>query len=275
MILRFGIVMLAMLTVAFPVRGQFHEEPISTNVPFETTPLDSLIHYPEEALKNRIQGTVDLQAFIDTDGWADEIKILNTSNPVFNAEAIRVMITTHFEHDPKNKTPLVRMLISKTITFDLKNKRSLVNKAIDSVQYGSPIGWSKKNGAINGEYHREELQGRPAIELPSQVEPPDTGDRFIDVSEEPRELIPLESLIQYPEEAKKNGIEGKVQLQALVGRDGSVEKVEILKSSDSIFNKEAIRVLKSARFEPGRYNGTPLKLWITRTLVFAIKRTDR
>src|ERR1035441_8458924 len=167
MIRRFGIIAFVLLSSPFTAKGQFHEEPISTNAPFETTPLDSLIHYPEEALRNRIEGKVDLQAFIDTDGWADEIKILNTSNPVFNAEAIRVMITTHFEHDPKNKTALVRMSISKTITFDLKNKRSLVNKAIDSVQCGAPIGWSKKNGAIYEEYQRAVSQGAPAIEVAS------------------------------------------------------------------------------------------------------------
>ena len=96
-------------------------------------------------------------------------------------------------------------------------------------------------------------------------------DVFIDVAKEPQELSPLDSLIQYPKIAKKNGIEGKVTLQALVEKDGSVSKVEILKSSDTIFNQEAIRAFKSEHFTPAiQEDGTPVKLWITRIINFRL-----
>src|ERR1039457_6681200 len=41
-------------------------------------------------------------------------------------------------------------------------------------------------------------------ELPSSI------GSFVDVDEEPHEAVPLESLIHYPKEAKKKGIEGDI-----------------------------------------------------------------
>jgi TonB family protein len=101
--------------------------------------------------------------------------------------------------------------------------------------------------------------------------PEDWGKGFTDVSEEPHEIIPLENLIRYPEEARINKIEGKVTLQACVEKNGTTSRVQIVKSSDTIFNQEAIRVMKIARFKPGMLDSIPLKLWITRTINFSLK----
>jgi TonB family protein len=91
------------------------------------------------------------------------------------------------------------------------------------------------------------------------------------VSQEPQLLTPLEKLIHYPEEARKNGIEGKVAVNALVNKRGSIDSVVLLKSSDSIFNKEAIRAMKSARFTPAMQDSTPIKVWITQAINFRLK----
>jgi protein TonB len=111
-----------------------------------------------------------------------------------------------------------------------------------------------------------------SLDIPAQpaTEADPTPDEFIDVSEEPHEVQPLEKLIVYPEIARRSGLEGKVQLQALIGKDGHVEKVEILKSDYDIFRDAAIAAMKSAKFTPARQNGTPLKLWITRTINFKL-----
>jgi protein TonB len=95
-------------------------------------------------------------------------------------------------------------------------------------------------------------------------------DEFIDVSDEPHEIQPLEKLIQYPEVARRSGLEGKVTVQALIGKDGSVEKVDVLKSDYDIFKDAAIQAVKNAKFTPARQNGTPLKVWITRTINFKL-----
>ncbi len=108
------------------------------------------------------------------------------------------------------------------------------------------------------------------IDQPVQEADP-TPDEFIDVSEEPEPIQPIEKLIQYPEVARRSGLEGKVTVQALIGKDGTVEKVEVLKSDYDLFKDAAIDAMKRAKFTPARQNGTPLKIWITRTINFKLK----
>src|ERR1019366_7527828 len=189
------------------------------------------------------------QAYIDTDGWADQVNVVNSSNPVFNTEAIRIMLTTHFEHDAKSKTGLVRMLISKTITFDLKNKRSLITISHNADAYALRVlvGWSKKNGLI---YDMSKLEN--IADLDPELY-------------KPQPIIPLDSIFIYPEEARKKGIEGKVIVQALIQSEGEVSKVEIFKPDNPLFNDEAIRILRKARFGPSSVEG-----WTLLTINFSL-----
>lgn len=94
---------------------------------------------------------------------------------------------------------------------------------------------------------------------------------FVDVDQPPHELVPLESLIHYPKEARKKGIEGQVTVDALIDTNGKVIKVNVLNPSNHVFNSEAIRVIKVSHFSPAKQNGTPLKIWITRTIHFRLK----
>ena len=94
--------------------------------------------------------------------------------------------------------------------------------------------------------------------------------RFVQLQQEPREIVPLESLIQYPESARRRGIEGRVVVEALIDTEGTVTKVVVLKSDDPSLKQEAIRAMKSKKFSPAMQNGTPVKIWITRTIHFRL-----
>jgi TonB family protein len=93
------------------------------------------------------------------------------------------------------------------------------------------------------------------------------------VASGPELLTPLKSLIHYPEEARKNEIEGEVVMRALINKQGAIDSVVIEKSSDTIFNSEAIRVMKSARFTPLTQEGTPIKVWEDEEINFRLKDT--
>ncbi len=105
----------------------------------------------------------------------------------------------------------------------------------------------------------------------AQSTPDPSPNDYIDVSQEPSEREPLETLIQYPEVARRSGLEGKVVVQALIGKDGNVEKVEVLKSDYDIFKDAAIDAMTHAHFTPAMQNGTPIKVWITRSINFRLK----
>jgi len=49
------------------------------------------LKYPQEALKQKIEGTVTVRFYIDTKGKPQEIVVTKTDNTILNAEAMRVI----------------------------------------------------------------------------------------------------------------------------------------------------------------------------------------
>jgi TonB family protein len=61
---------------------------------------------------------------------------------------------------------------------------------------------------------------------------------------------------KYPEEARQKGLEGKVYVSFLINPEGSLEGVEVVKSSHEIFDPEAIRTVKAMdRWIPAKLKG--------------------
>lgn len=56
----------------------------------------------------------------------------------------------------------------------------------------------------------------------------------------------------YPEEAIEEALSGTIYVQFIVEKNGTVEKVDILKSLSSACDAEAIRVIKSLKVQPIR-----------------------
>jgi protein TonB len=64
--------------------------------------------------------------------------------------------------------------------------------------------------------------------------------------------------INYPEEAAVNGIQGRVTVQFVVWKDGTVKMIEVLKGVDPLLDKEATRVITMMpKWKPGKQNGEP------------------
>jgi periplasmic protein TonB len=79
--------------------------------------------------------------------------------------------------------------------------------------------------------------------------------------------------IKYPASAIENGIEGKVILRFVVSTDGSVKRIEILRSIDPVLDQEAIRVISQMpKWKPGKNNGTPAAVWFSVPVTFMIKK---
>ncbi len=67
--------------------------------------------------------------------------------------------------------------------------------------------------------------------------------------------------IRYPKEARINGIEGKVWVQYIIERDGSVSDVKVLKGIDDLIDEEAVRVLESLpNFKPASQRGKTVRV---------------
>jgi protein TonB len=65
----------------------------------------------------------------------------------------------------------------------------------------------------------------------------------------------------YPKIAKEMGITGKVYVDFIIGKDGVVTDVKVLRKVDPFLDKEAIRVIKSMpKWKPGKQRGKPVKV---------------
>lgn len=61
---------------------------------------------------------------------------------------------------------------------------------------------------------------------------------------------------QYPKEAYKKGIQGRVTCAFVVNTDGTVSHISILKGVEQSLNKEAMRILeKMPEWKPGKHDG--------------------
>ena len=78
--------------------------------------------------------------------------------------------------------------------------------------------------------------------------------------------------IQYPEIARKNGIQGRVIVGVVVDKNGSVTNLTILKSIDPYLDKEAIRVISSMpKWTPGVQNGKKVRVKFTVPVSFRLQ----
>ncbi len=82
----------------------------------------------------------------------------------------------------------------------------------------------------------------------------------------------LQQNIQYPANAAKNNVEGRVILQFVVEKDGQIGEVKVVRSVDPELDAEALRVVKSMpNFIPGRQDGKPVAVWYTIPISFKLQ----
>ena len=59
----------------------------------------------------------------------------------------------------------------------------------------------------------------------------------------------------YPKQAARDGVEGEVLLEAVVGPNGKVMKAHVTRSVDPILDREALEALRKWIFQPGSVDG--------------------
>lgn len=111
------------------------------------------------------------------------------------------------------------------------------------------------------------------LEMPPPPEEEDEEDFFVAVENMPElkgGLAKLQKKINYPEMARKAGIEGKVIIQFIVNEEGKVENPKVIRGIGGGCDKEALRVVKKAEFEPGRQRGNPVRVQFSLPITFRL-----
>ncbi len=92
---------------------------------------------------------------------------------------------------------------------------------------------------------------------------------FAEVTKKP-EVVKRVSA-QYPESAKTAGLQGNVVLKMLIGGDGRVQEVKVLKSDSPELEAAAIDAAKQFVFTPAEKDGEPVRVWLAVPFTFKLK----
>ncbi|MFY0651423.1 MAG: energy transducer TonB [Cyclobacteriaceae bacterium] len=77
--------------------------------------------------------------------------------------------------------------------------------------------------------------------------------------------------MKYPNQARRMGIEGRVFVQFVVDKDGTLTDIKAVKGIGAGCDEEAVRVLKSApKWKPGKQRGRPVKVRMILPITFKL-----
>lgn len=118
-------------------------------------------------------------------------------------------------------------------------------------------------------------------QIPVDVPPPplETHESVhVDEEEEPLEIWMVEKkpelvtkmVLEYPDLARKAGLEGTVYVKLLVGSDGRVKKAGVLRG-DEIFHKATMKAVMQFVFTPAIQNDRPVPVWVVMPIVFKLQ----
>ncbi len=104
-------------------------------------------------------------------------------------------------------------------------------------------------------------------------------DIFVDYEQQPQFpggetalLKYLQENIKYPPKALKDSIQGRVVVQFVVDKAGSVGEVKVVRSVNKALDDEAVRLIKTLpKFYPGRQNGQAVAVWYTLPVTFKLQ----
>lgn len=104
------------------------------------------------------------------------------------------------------------------------------------------------------------------FEEPEEEEIVDEVFTIVEDSPEPKGGMPafykyISKNMTYPSQARRMGIEGRVFVQFVVDKDGTIREVKAVKGIGGGCDEEAVRVIKtSPKWKPGKQRGRPVKV---------------
>ncbi|MBI3195837.1 MAG: TonB family protein [Ignavibacteriae bacterium] len=114
----------------------------------------------------------------------------------------------------------------------------------------------------------KDIVSQPIEKIENEAEPP--IDSFIAVEIRPqvvKQIVP-----DFPDIARRAGVEGTVWVNCLVDKNGRVKKAIVMKSDNPIFNEPATEAALQWLFTPAIMNNGPVTVWATVPFKFQLNK---
>ena len=204
--------------------------------------LQQNIKYPKEAQEQGKQGRVIVQFVVNKDGSITGDSVVRSVDPLLDAEALRVVRSMPNWTPGKQRGKEVR------------------------VRFTLPVSFRLDGGTDN------------PVMMQATVEK--SGDEIFQVVEHQPEfpggmealMKHLSKEIKYPKEAQEKGTQGRVIVQIVVRKDGSITDAKIMKPVDPLLDAEALRVVSEMpNWIPGKQRGEAVNVRFTLPVTFRLR----
>ena len=208
--------------------------------------LQANVKYPEQAQSNGMQGRVIVQFVVNKDGSISNDTIVRSVDPLLDAEALRVVRSMPNWTPGKQRGKEVRVRFTLPVTFRL-----------DGGEESKPV------------------------EVKQVVKAPTQGDEIFNVVEHQPEypggmgelMKFIQRNIRYPKEAQEQGKQGRVIVQFVVEKDGSITEAKVERSADPQLDAEALRIVNAMpNWTPGKQRGEPVRTRFTLPVTFRLNK---
>lgn len=215
-----GVIGLALLTVSF-LSGAA-DEPLHVGGDVRAPELVSRVEpeYPKKAREAGITGIVVLDTVIDTEGRVTRIHVVK-SIPLLDHAAIETVQQWRYKPATKDGRPV-------------------------EVYHSIAVSFPPEGGAI----------------APTRREETGTGgeDEIYEEGGDVRSPELIKKVTpEYPEEARRAKAQGRVELRAIIGVDGNVESVRVMRSVPML-DDAAVACVKQWKFRPATKSGRPVRV---------------
>jgi len=121
------------------------------------------------------------------------------------------------------------------------------------------------------------IQSAPIIEPQAVVEENlDQIFTIVEISASPKNGLSefyksIGEQIKYPAQARRMRVEGKVFVEFIVGRDGKIDEVNVVKGIGAGCDEEAVRIIQNTpAWNPAKQRGKPVKQKMVIPIIFKL-----
>ncbi len=196
-----------------------------------------------------------------------DVKIVEDNEPIYDMPVEEDMIPITKQEQPMAAPPPAAAPMTPEILELVDNNQELPEEEIQTTEevnqaITSTTGTGAPTAVVAG----------PPAPVVEEVE----DDRILDVPEESAEFPGdvyawLAKNIKYPSICQEQGVQGRVSVQFVINRDGSIVDVQVLRSPDDNLSKEAERVVKAMpKWKPARQAGKAVRMRYVLPVMFRL-----
>jgi len=202
--------------------------------------MQKAVTYPLQAKKDKIEGTVYITFIVETDGSISNAKVLRGIGGGCDESALNAIKNMPSWEPGTQRGKPVRVQYNMPVKFTLGEKDRAMAYEIPSNQNDNEVFTVVENSP--------EFKGGHAA----------LSDY-------------MKSVVVYPEQAKKDKIEGTIYITFVVEKDGSVSNAKVLRGIGHGLDEVALKAIQNMpAWEPGTQRGKPVRVQFNMPVKFAL-----